>query len=90
MSSGSSVQGSTSSPPPRSSCRSSRSAGSPCYRLGAGGAPVYVVYAQTASAQLPLKSRVFVELVKQILAAEAIARPVARSERPATPRGSRG
>jgi DNA-binding transcriptional LysR family regulator len=49
-----------------------------CYRLGDGGLPVYVVYAQTASAQPPLKSRVFVQLVKQILAAEVTSRRVAR------------
>jgi DNA-binding transcriptional LysR family regulator len=59
-----------------------------CYRLGAGGVPVYVLYAQTASAEPPLKSRVFVQLVKQIFAAEAISRPAASRERPA-PRGSR-
>lgn len=45
-----------------------------CYRLGDGGLPVYVVYAQTASAEPPLKSRVFVELFKQILSAEVVAR----------------
>lgn len=43
-----------------------------CYRLGDGGLPVYVVYAQSASAEPPLKSRVFVELVKRILAAEVL------------------
>lgn len=43
-----------------------------CYRLAAGGLPVYVVYAQTASAEPPLKSRVFVEFVKEILAAEVL------------------
>ena len=48
-----------------------------CYRLGDGGLPVYVVYAQTASAEPPLKSRVFVQLVKQILAAEVTSRPAA-------------
>lgn len=41
-----------------------------CYRLGDGGLPIYVVYAQTASAEPPLKSRVFVALLKEILAAE--------------------
>jgi DNA-binding transcriptional LysR family regulator len=43
-----------------------------CYRLADGGLPMYVVYAQTASAEPPLKSRVFVELVKQVLAAEVL------------------
>jgi len=41
-----------------------------CYRLAAGGQPVYVMYAQSASAEPPLKSRVFVALLKEILAAE--------------------
>jgi len=41
-----------------------------CYRLGGGGLPVYVVYAQTASATPPLKSRVFVDLLKEVLAHE--------------------
>ena len=41
-----------------------------CARLSDGGLPVYVVYAQTASAEPPLKSRVFVETVKQILSDE--------------------
>ena len=41
-----------------------------CYRLAAGGLPVYVMYAQSASAEPPLKSRVFVALLKEILAAE--------------------
>ena len=38
-----------------------------------GGIPVYVVYAQTASATPPLKSRVFVELVKDVMAREVLA-----------------
>jgi DNA-binding transcriptional LysR family regulator len=42
-----------------------------CYRLGDGGLPLYVVYAQTASTEPPLKSRVFVQLIKEILAAES-------------------
>ena len=42
-------------------------------RLAAGGLPVYVVYAQTASATPPLKSRVFVELVKDVMAREVLA-----------------
>jgi len=39
-----------------------------------GGMPVYVVYAQTASTQPPLKSRVFVELVKDLVVREGLAR----------------
>lgn len=39
-----------------------------------GGVPVYVVYAQTASAVPPLKSRAFVELVKEIIAKEGFVR----------------
>ena len=35
-----------------------------------GGVPVFVMYAQAATAVPPLKSRVFVELVKGIVAAE--------------------
>jgi DNA-binding transcriptional LysR family regulator len=41
-----------------------------CYRIADGGQPVYVVYAQTASAEPPLKSRVFVDMLKEILARE--------------------
>jgi hypothetical protein len=36
-----------------------------------GGMPVHVVYAQTASATPPLKSRVFVEMVKELIARDA-------------------
>ena len=43
-----------------------------CYRLAGGGLPFYVVYAQTASATPPLKSRVFVEFFKQLLAREVL------------------
>ena len=39
-----------------------------------GGVPVYVVYAQTASATPPLKSRLFVEVVKQLVAQEGLHR----------------
>lgn len=39
-----------------------------------GGVPVYVVYAQTASATPPLKSRLFVDLVKQLVAQEGLHR----------------
>jgi DNA-binding transcriptional LysR family regulator len=52
-----------------------------CYRLAEGGLPVYVVYAQTASADPPLKSRVFVQLVKEILASEVLPRTASRAER---------
>ncbi len=38
-----------------------------------GGVPVYVVYAQTASVTPPLKSRVFVDLVKEMVVREGIA-----------------
>ena len=38
-----------------------------------GGVPVYAVYAQTAGAVPPLKSRVFIELIKQIMADEVLA-----------------
>jgi len=37
-----------------------------------GGVPVYVMYAQGASANPPLKSRVFVEMVKEIVATEVL------------------
>lgn len=47
-----------------------------------GGVPVYVVYAQTASAEPPLKSRVFVDMVKAIMAREVLApRAVSRAAR---------
>jgi DNA-binding transcriptional LysR family regulator len=39
-----------------------------------GGMPVYVVYAQTAGVAPPLKSRVFVELVKDLVAREGLQR----------------
>jgi DNA-binding transcriptional LysR family regulator len=39
----------------------------------AGGLPVWVLYAQTAAATPPLKSRVFVELVKDIMTREVLA-----------------
>ncbi|HEX3477721.1 MAG TPA: LysR substrate-binding domain-containing protein [Kofleriaceae bacterium] len=57
-----------------------------CYRLGDGGLPLYVVYAQTASAEPPLKSRVFVTLIKEILAAEVVSPPAARRGSRAQPR----
>lgn len=43
-----------------------------CNAPGDGGLPVYVVYAQTASATPPLKSRVFAELLKEIIAREEL------------------
>lgn len=49
-----------------------------CDAPDVGGVPVHVVYAQTASATPPLKSRVFVEVVKTMVQREGIA-----------PRGSR-
>jgi len=45
-----------------------------------GGIPVYVVYAQTAAATPPLKSRLFVELVKEVMAREVLA-PIGRVRR---------
>ncbi|HEY4238317.1 MAG TPA: LysR substrate-binding domain-containing protein [Kofleriaceae bacterium] len=39
-----------------------------CTRLGDGGLPVYVVYAQLAGVDPPLKSRVFVALLREIIA----------------------
>ena len=39
-----------------------------------GGMPVYVVYSQTAGVAPPLKSRVFVELVKDLVAREGLGR----------------
>lgn len=44
-----------------------------CTRLVDGGLPVYVVYAQTAGVEPPLKSRVFVQLVREILATGVLA-----------------
>lgn len=43
-----------------------------CNDPASGGMPVHVVYAQTASATPPLKSRVFVEFVKEIMAREVL------------------
>lgn len=51
-----------------------------CDNPADGGIPVYVVYAQTASATPPLKSRVFVELVKEVMAREVLA-PIGRARR---------
>ncbi len=50
-----------------------------CNALPDGGLPVYVVYAQTAATRPPLKSRVFVELCKQIITREVL------PPRPSTP-----
>lgn len=44
-----------------------------CDAPSIGGVPVYVVYAQTASAEPPLKARVFVDMVKAIMAREVLA-----------------
>ncbi|MBK9033604.1 MAG: LysR family transcriptional regulator [Myxococcales bacterium] len=48
-----------------------------CHAVADGGLPVFVVYAQGAGAEPPLKSRRFVELVKEILATE-VQRPRVR------------
>ena len=52
-----------------------------CTRLGAGGQPLYVVFAQAAGVAPPLKSRVFVELVKEVLAREVAAAHARRPSR---------
>lgn len=39
-----------------------------------GGVPVYAVFAQTAGATPPLKSRVFIELIKEVVAKEGLRR----------------
>lgn len=39
-----------------------------------GGVPIYAVFAQTAGATPPLKSRVFVELMKEVVAKEGLRR----------------
>lgn len=44
-----------------------------CDHPAFGGVPVYVLYAQTAAATPPLKSRVFVDMVKEIMARELVA-----------------
>ena len=46
-----------------------------CNEPGDGGMPVHVVYSQTAGVAPPLKSRVFVELVKDLVAREGLGRP---------------
>ncbi|MFT3699336.1 MAG: LysR family transcriptional regulator [Kofleriaceae bacterium] len=56
-----------------------------CTRLVDGGLPVYVVYAQTASVEPPLKSRVFVNLVREILATGVLPTTSGRSA-PSRPR----
>lgn len=43
-----------------------------CDDLVDGGVPVHVVYAQTASVAPPLKSRVFVDFVREIMAREVL------------------
>jgi DNA-binding transcriptional LysR family regulator len=67
-----------------------------CHSADDHGVPVYVVYAQGASATPPLKSRRFVELVKEILATEVLVGQESRPSRvagggsiPASP-GARG
>jgi DNA-binding transcriptional LysR family regulator len=44
-----------------------------CDDPATGGVPVHVVYAQTASATPPLKSRVFVDLIKDVVVREGLA-----------------
>lgn len=60
-----------------------------CDRAPEGGVPVYVLYAQTAANTPPLKSRVFVEFVKQIMAKDVLA-PGVRRDRQGTSRRIRG
>jgi len=45
-----------------------------CDDPSVGGVPVHVVYAQTASAVPPLKSRVFVDMLKEIVTREALSK----------------
>jgi DNA-binding transcriptional LysR family regulator len=45
-----------------------------CDLPGERGVPIYAVFAQTAGATPPLKSRVFVELIKEVLVTEGLAR----------------
>jgi DNA-binding transcriptional LysR family regulator len=54
-----------------------------------GGMPVYVVYAQTASVTPPLKSRVFVDMVKELIARDTTGalRGVQRRPSAGAPRG---
>lgn len=52
-----------------------------CDRAEDGGLPVYVLYAQTAANTPPLKSRVFVEFVKEIMAKEVLSPLRARAGR---------
>ena len=44
-----------------------------CDEPADGGVPVWVVYAQTGSVSPPLKSRVFVDMVKDVMAREVLA-----------------
>lgn len=44
-----------------------------CDDPAVGGVPVYVVYAQTASTTPPLKSRAFVDLIKDVVVREGLA-----------------
>lgn len=43
-----------------------------CDLPGEGGVPIYAVFAQTAGATPPLKSRVFVEMMKEVVAKEGL------------------
>jgi DNA-binding transcriptional LysR family regulator len=49
-----------------------------CDEPSDGGMPVYVVYSQTAGVAPPLKSRVFVDLVKDLTAREGLSRRMKR------------
>jgi hypothetical protein len=43
-----------------------------CQRTPSGGVPVFVMYPQGAATAPPLKARVFVELIKRIMASEVL------------------
>jgi DNA-binding transcriptional LysR family regulator len=43
-----------------------------CHRHATGGVQIYAVYAQGAGTPVPLKSRVFVEMVKTVIAVEGL------------------
>lgn len=53
-----------------------------CDRAPDGGVPVYVLYAQTAASTPPLKSRVFVEFVKEIMRKDVLGPVLPRGRRP--------
>ncbi len=43
-----------------------------CQRAPLSGVPVYVMYAQGATASPPLKARVFVEFIKRVIARDVL------------------